>query len=138
MQKQAGEKRENYLGIDWGTSKIGLALAHAETRVAVAYKVLKNSDLLFKELEETLEKEAIGTIVIGQPQHRNVQGKELVQQFGEKLSKRVGLPVFFTSEMFTTKLAQRSLSLQGEKYPSLVDDAEAARIFLQDWLDRDK
>ena len=136
MQNENLMQQENYLGIDWGVSKIGLALAHAETRVAVAYDVLENSETFIDNLRDVIKREGIGTIVVGQPQYQDNHGGALIQKFGKKLSQCTELPVFFTSEMFTTKLAQRTLALRGEKYPSTADDAEAARILLQDWLDR--
>jgi len=44
--------------------------------------------------------------------------------------------VEYQNEMFTTKMAQANLIERGEKGVSQHDDEEAARIILQEWLDR--
>jgi RNase H-fold protein (predicted Holliday junction resolvase) len=31
-----------YLGVDWGTDRIGLAMADSETNLAIPYKTVKN------------------------------------------------------------------------------------------------
>ena len=43
----------------------------------------------------------------------------------------------YQNEMFTTKMAQANLIERGVKHVSLHDDEEAARIILQEWLDKD-
>jgi RNase H-fold protein (predicted Holliday junction resolvase) len=55
---------------------------------------------------------------------------------GRMLGKVAGIRVAYQDEMFTTKLAQQTLILRGEKHVGKKDDAEAARIILQQWLDR--
>lgn len=125
----------NYLGIDWGESKIGLALAHEETKVAVAYATLQHSADLFGDIKKIIETESVTGLVIGVPKRYHSQGRKESEQFGNSLAQVTGLPVHFTNEMFTTKIAQQTLSLRGEKRLSQIDDAESARILLQDWLD---
>lgn len=128
---------QNYLGIDWGSVKVGVALAHAETRVALAYATLENSKDLISRLGEMIEKENIGTIIIGIPSYIN---REEVEYEGEKLGRalqeRFSVAVEYQNEMFTTKMAQANLIERGEKGVSQHDDEEAARIILQEWLDR--
>lgn len=125
----------NYLGIDWGESKIGLALAHEETQVAVAYRTLRNSADIFGDIKKIIETESVTGLVVGIPKQHHSQGRKESEQFGNSLAQVTGLPVHFTNEMFTTKIAQQTLSLLGEKRLSQIDDAESARILLQDWLD---
>ena len=57
----------NYLGLDWGKAKVGVALAHEETRLALAYGVLKNDETFLQNIGALIAKEEIGTIVIGIP-----------------------------------------------------------------------
>lgn len=125
----------NYLGIDWGESKIGLALAHEETQVAVAYTTLRNSADIFGDIKKIIETESVTGLVVGIPEQHYSQGRKESEQFGNSLAQATRLPVYFTNEMFTTKIAQQTLSLRGEKRLSQIDDAESARILLQDWLD---
>lgn len=132
-------KSQNYLGIDWGSAKLGIALAHGETKTALAYATLPNDATLESTLRRILHDEAVGTIVIGLPKRRSEsagQSTHPAQAFGERLAERFALPVVFADEMFTSRLAQDVLVAQGYKESSQKDDAEAAKILLQDWLDR--
>ena len=127
----------NYLGIDWGKRDVGIALAHAETRLAIAFATEHNDAGLLDRLRSLIMSEAIGTVVIGVPTH--VNRAEVVypgEVFGRTLAEATGVKVFYQDEMFTTKLAQQALIERGERHVSQKDDAEAARIILQEWLDR--
>ena len=128
------EESKNFLGIDWGERKIGISLAHAETRIAVAYAILENNADIFERLSGILEREGIGTVVIGVPRYGK-QAKHPAQIFGDQIEKRFGVPVVYQDEMFTSKLAQGNLALQGYQTVSRADDAEAAKILLEGWLE---
>lgn len=128
--------RTNFLGIDWGASKVGVALAHAETRLALAYGILKNDERLIGALGVILEKEAIGTVVVGVHRSATFSGEHEGERLGKRLAERFGVAVEYQDEMFTSKMAQQNLIAQGAKHSSAHDDAEAASILLQSWLDR--
>ncbi len=126
----------NYLGIDWGKRDVGIALAHAETRVAVSFATERNDAGLLGRLQSLIVAEAVGTVVIGVPSH--VNRNEVVypgEVLGRTLSEVVGVRIEYQDEMFTTKLAQQALIQRGERHVHQKDDAEAARIILQEWLD---
>lgn len=127
----------NYLGIDWGKRDVGIALAHAETRVAIPFATERNDTGLVKRLKTLIDMEAVGTVVIGIPSH--VNRSEVIypgEVLGRTLTEVVGIRVVYQDEMFTTKLAQQALIQRGERHVHQKDDAEAARIILQEWLDR--
>lgn len=140
---------QNYLGVDWGQRDVGVALAHAETRIAIPFMTERNDAGLLDRLARLIDQEAIGTIVIGIPV-RNVSRSDsggpshvnrvVVEYPGERLgreiAKRLGVRVVYQDEMFTTKLAQQRMLERGEKRVNQRDDAEAACIILQQWLDR--
>lgn len=130
------EEHSNYLGIDWGVKKIGLALAHDETKVAVAYATLSNDATLWPTLKDILEKEAITLVVVGIPSRRGSdETQHPVQVFAERLREVSGVVVVLADEMFTSKLAQELMKERGEKQVMAHDDAEAAKILLQEWLE---
>lgn len=128
---------KNYLGIDWGAANIGVALAHRETGVALPYATLANNEDLLQRLGEIIVSEAIGTVVIGIPEymHRETEESE-GERLGKALAARYGVAAEYQNEMFTTKMAQANLIERGEKGVSKHDDEEAARIILQEWLDK--
>ena len=134
--KMKKERRENYLGIDWGSVNVGVAIADGETKVALAYITLKNNKDLLNSLGGIISKENITTVVIGILSYIN---RKEVEYDGEKLGKLMqklfSVNVAYQNEMFTTKIAQARLIERGEKKVSKRDDAEAARIILQEWLD---
>ncbi|MDD3497962.1 MAG: Holliday junction resolvase RuvX [Candidatus Moranbacteria bacterium] len=126
-----------YLGIDWGESKIGLAIADEENRIALAFKTVKKDDKILSKIKEIIEKENIAEIVIGRPFYlRNEKIPSGGEKFGELIEKRIGLPIHYQNEMFTTRMAQKNLIETGAKDVGKIDDKESARIILQDWLDR--
>lgn len=127
-------ERENYLAIDWGERKIGLALAHPETGIAVAYSIIENNDKVFENLKKIIFAEGVGQVVVGLPQYQR-KVEHPAQDFGNKI-KQFGVQVVFWNELFTTKMAQESLVSQGYRHVSQSDDAEAAKILLQGWLDQ--
>lgn len=128
----------NYLGLDWGKAKIGVALAHEETRLALAYGVLLNDDKLLDALGALFEQEEIGTVVIGVHKSDAYQGEHEGEKLGKKIAERFSVVVEYQDEMFTSKMAQQNLISKGYNQVSTHDDAEAASILLQSWLDKKK
>jgi|GEM_PF-966598 putative Holliday junction resolvase len=128
---------KNFLGLDWGESKIGIAFADAETRMAFSVCVLKNDKTLFSGLEKLFSEREIGTVVIGVASHVN---RQEVISGGEKLGSEIvkkypSIHVKYFDEMFTTKMASANLKEHGIKNLARFDDQESARIILQEWLD---
>ena len=125
------------LGIDFGQSKIGLAIADEETRMAFAFDTLVNDRNFLKKLKEIVAKEDVKAIVMGMTKHDKDEesAKEKIR-FAEIIEKEIGMPVVFQDEMFTTKMAQDNIKQRGGRNIAKTDDQEAARIILQEWLDR--
>lgn len=123
------------MGLDWGKVKIGVALADDETRMAFAHSILKNDTHCADSLQKIIQDHSVETVVIGVPSvyaHTHGLGDE-ARAFGENIKELYGVRVEFFQEMFTTKMAQANLMESG-KHTSL-DDQEAARLILQEWLD---
>lgn len=126
----------NYLGIDWGASDVGVAFSDAETRIAFSLTTLRNDKRLLEHLSELFSEHGIGTVVIGIPSH--VNRKEAVyegERLGDALRERFPVVIAYQDEMFTTKMAEANLRERGIRRISRFDDQEAARIILQEWLD---
>lgn len=135
MNKEYAEG--NYLGIDWGRHDVGIALAHAETRIAVSLQTECNDAGLIERIGQVIENEAIHTVVIGVPSYASRKGvRHPSEELGRLLIDRYGVTIVYQDEMFTTKLAQQSLIQRGERHVGEKDDAEAAKIILQQWLDK--
>lgn len=123
-----------FLGLDWGKAKVGVALADSETRMAFAHGIIKNDARCFEKISTLLNQYSVERIIIGVPFHiSQKESAEQAKSFGSRLEKKTVLPVEYFSEMFTTKMAQSNLMEGG--HHGKEDDAEAARIILQGWLD---
>lgn len=124
------------LGVDFGLSKIGLAIADSETKMAFALDTLKNDEEFLVKLKEIVDEKDVKIIIIGMTSHeKDPESVKKKNQFAELLQQELNLEVFFQEEMFTTKMAHANIKLHGTKNISLTDDKEAARIILQEWLD---
>ncbi len=126
---------KNFLALDWGRAKVGVALAHAETRIAVPYGIWPVDENLWSILEEILHIEEIGTVILGDPEHPEADFAEELIEVREKLAT-LGVAVVMQNEMFTSKMAQANRLEAAKKAIQAYDDAEAARIMLTDWLEK--
>jgi len=124
------------LGIDYGKSKIGLAIADSETRMAFAFDTLPNDKNFLKKFMEIVTKENVKTVIMGMVSHdKDAESAKEKIMFAEMIKKEIGMPVVFQDEMFTTKMAQDNIKQRGGRNIAKTDDQEAARIILQSWLD---
>ena len=126
------------LAIDYGMAKIGLAMADSETKIAFAFDVFANNKNFLQNLTNIIKKQNVNLIIIGIPAYAN--GK-IVKYEGEELGKTLkkifpDMEIEYQNEMFTTKMAQNNLIEKGMRNIGQKDDAEAARIILQSWLEK--
>ena len=141
MEMSIGSSNEaqigHILGIDFGKSKIGLAIADEETRMAFDFDTLVNDRNFLKKLKEIVKKEDVKAIVMGMTKHdKDLESAKEKMVFAEIIEKEIGMPVVFQDEMFTTKMAQDNIKQRGGRNIAKTDDQEAARIILQSWLER--
>jgi putative holliday junction resolvase len=126
------------LGIDYGLSKIGLALS--EGRLASPHCVLRIKDLdqAIEEIRAICLKEKIEKIVLGIPlNEKDSSGVERVKLFGERLQLELSLAVFYQDETMSTKEARAKMLQAGKGQKARrLDDAAAAAVILQEFLDR--
>ena len=100
-----------YLGVDYGSKKIGLALSDEAGTMGFPHATVPNTSRLIDELCALITKENIGAVVIGES--RNFAGGENpiakdARAFSEHLAERMGVPIFFESEVFTSAEARRA------------------------------
>ena len=113
------------LGIDYGRSKIGLAIA--EGSLAEPWKVIRSADPV-TEIKSLVEKEKFDKIIVGVSESKmGEESKEFARALGAETS----------DETLTSQDAQR-LSLEAglsRKKRHGMEDAFAAAIMLQNYLD---
>jgi len=135
-----------FLGIDYGTKKIGRALSDQNGKLAFPHSIIPTSD---KEtaIEKVLQRESIEGVVIGESvDQKGIANtvQEDIRDFAAYIGMQYGLPVYFEKELFTSAEARwsdkRGKSIatphrHGKQTKSAVDDSAAALI-LQRYLDR--
>lgn len=122
----------NYLGIDWGSQRVGLAVGNDQAKLARLLPSLPNDSRLLKVLKSLCTDEQIDQIIIGRP--RNLEGRttpqsQQIAEWANELKANLRLPIRWQDESLTTVATGKA-----EKD---VDSAAAA-IILQDYLDAKK
>ncbi|MFA6537060.1 MAG: Holliday junction resolvase RuvX [Patescibacteria group bacterium] len=129
----------NYLGIDWGTKKIGLASGNDDIKIAspLLFLRVKNLSEALLRIKQVIEAENIGALVVGKPNKldsANVVSQDWQRFFVE--IKNMGLPVFVEDEKMTSILAQK-MSFELPK-KDRNDDVISAVLILQTFFDGNK
>jgi len=135
IQGENSAEISHVLGVDFGLSKVGLAVADTETKIAFVLTTLENNAQILDNLAKIIQEKEIGKIIVGVTNYAN-QEDQAKKVFGEKLAQELNIPVEFQDEMFTTKMAQDNLKETGVKNIARKDDQESAKIILQSWLDK--
>jgi len=122
-----------FVGIDYGTKRVGVAVSDEAGRLAFPKMVLPNDKSLLSDLVAFIKKEQVGEVVLGES--KNLSGEDntimnSLRQFAKELERETALPVHFEPEFYSSVEARRLT--QGEK----IVDAEAAAIILNSYLAR--
>ena len=121
-----------YLGIDYGTKRVGLAVAE-DGGMAFPLRVILNTSTLVADIVGVCAKEGVDSIVIGeslnfQNTHNALQKK--IAGFADEIKSATSLPVVFMNEVLSSREA---MHLQGD---NSQNDASAAAIVLQSYLEK--
>lgn len=131
-----------YLGVDYGSKRVGLALSDEAGTMGFPHSIMTNTKQLVDEVCALIEKEKIDVVVIGES--RDLSGEENriaenAKDFGDAVARISNKPVFYESEIFTTVEARRApekeLKSRSPKQHAQVDDSAAALI-LTSYLSR--
>ena len=122
-----------FLGIDYGTKRIGIAISSGNNTIAFPKSVLSNTKNLIDEIKTIYKKEDIAGIVIGGSFNFKGESNPLMKDieiFIEKIKKEIDTPIYLEPEFLTSHQAQQ---IQGK---NKMLDASAAAIILQSFLDK--
>ena len=124
-----------FLGIDYGTKRVGTALSEKSGQMAFPHEVIPNDSDLLKKLVAIINDEKVEVIVIGHSINRDGEDNtihEAAKELIGDLTLETGLPVHLEPEHYTTKEAVR---FQGKNKET---DASAAAIILNSYLSKNK
>jgi len=136
------ENSTRILAIDYGDSKVGLAISDLMKIIAKPFKTIKNisQDSVINNIKEIINDKSIEKIIIGLPITLNntfSDQTKKVQDFAEKLETKIEIPLIQYDERLSSIEAKKSLINQGIKtgHNKEFIDMTAAAIFLQSYLD---
>ena len=131
----------NYLAVDLGDKRTGLAVGDEIVRIVRPIAVLEApiGNQLIQEIHSVVKEHGVDCIVMGLP--LNMDGSEsqrskLTQSFAENLQECVKIPIMFQDERLTSVAAEEHLNQSGKthKQKKKVRDALAAAEILKDFL----
>lgn len=130
-----------YLGIDYGTKRIGVATSDDTGTLAFPLTTVEAGPKALSEVAALAQEHNVQSVVMGES--RTLAGElnlvmENIEQFKKDLSELTGLPVVYEQEFFTS--AQAARQGQDKRGAGGVEksDASAAALILQGYLDRIK
>ncbi len=139
----------NYLGIDYGEKRIGLAFGD-ELGIAMPLRaaVHPSREARMEHIAKVVAQKRIGTLVVGYPYNFDgtvgFKARE-VDAFIAELERSHGLPVVRVDETLTsveaagtTKKGRHNLEREKRHRASGEIDSRAAAIILQDYLDQNQ
>lgn len=125
-----------YLGIDWGTKRIGLAVGK---EIPYELATLENNEKIFDRILKLCQQEKIERVIVGMPILESGDDGEnsgKINEFAQKLKKITGLPIYFEPENLTTQTALELLRETGATPSEINDkiDQTSARLILEQYI----
>ena len=124
-----------YLGIDFGSKKVGFAQSDDEGRMAYPLMIAPNDASLLKDTLELVREMKFSVVVIGESVDSKGKPNAIAKEaraFGAKIEKGIDVKIAFEKEWYSTVEARKQ---PGKEWSHNVDD-QAAAIVLQRYLDK--
>lgn len=139
-----------FLGIDYGTKRIGVAISDENHTLAFPKEIVLNDKNVFLKLDDIIKKENVREIVVGESVDFSGKLNVLsgrIEVFILELKEKFELPIHKQKEFLTSVEARRSKNLDGQARKSNAHsklkqiksgrvDASAAALILQRYLDK--
>jgi putative holliday junction resolvase len=133
-----------YLGIDYGTKRIGVAVSDDTGSIAFPLAVIPAGSEALEEVANMVRVNNVETVVIGESlDFKGEKNKvmEEIEQFKADIAELAHIPVVYEKEFMSSSQAARQFAPDGsrKKNPSQDKlDASAAALILQSYLDKKK
>ena len=133
------QKTTNYLALDVGSRRIGVAVADDVVRISRPLPTVEAGAHDIEDIVTIATDEACDTIIIGY--HRSQSGDPTsqtheVEAFADRLRTKFEGRIAFQDESLTSVLAEERLIARKKPYTKADIDAEAACIILTDFLEK--
>lgn len=134
-----------YLGIDYGSKRVGLALSDEEGMMAFPYSIIPNNMSLVEDISNICKSENVAAIVIGESHDLSGARNKImgsIEEFKLNLEAETELPIYYQKEFMTTIEARgrsgkeiNNAKKVGRTRQASVD-ASAAALILARYLDK--
>lgn len=124
------------LGIDFGLSRIGLAMSDSDAEMAFPLKTVykKTREQVFEEIRAVVAQRGVEAIALGHP--LDMEGKRTLstrqtENFRQELENRLQIPVHLVDETCTSALAEAKLheaDVPPKKRKAFLDQQAAVEI----------
>ena len=121
-----------YLGIDYGSKRVGLAVSDESGNMSFPLVVINNTEKLINEILDICDQKKVDEIVVGESKDFKMNDNEIMKGIAvlvEDLKKRTDRPIHMHPEFLTSVEAEQ---IQGKND---MLDASAAAIILKSFLD---
>ena len=121
-----------YLGIDYGTKRVGLAISDELGQMAFPSAVIQNDNKLIEKLKAIIDEKEIKKVVIGESKNYKMEDNLIMQEIMDLkavLENEKNIDVILHPEVLSSMQAEQ---IQGKNQ---MLDASAAAIILQSYLD---
>jgi len=122
-----------YIGIDYGTKRIGLAIGNDSEYMAFPREVVETNKKSMEYIADYIKKEQVDAIVMGESLDLDGNKNPLMQnieKFVAEIGALTGLSVYYEPEYFSSHQAQH---IQGKND---MLDASSASIILGSFLNK--
>jgi len=126
------------LGVDYGDKRVGIAIAQGEWVKPLDVIINQSKEKVIKQIKALITKNKIAKVVVGLPKPLKMTTNErlaITKNFAEQLRNKVNVPIEFSSEIFTTKLAK---TFSYTKKQRQYIDSRAACFILEQYLNSKK
>jgi putative Holliday junction resolvase len=129
--------QRNFLALDVGKVRIGLAIANSISKLPSPVTTLHNDDNFLGLLQQTIEENEITDLVVGLPKSLNDTDTEQtlwLKDFYDDLKSKIKIPMHLENEALSSVRAETELKAIGRTYTKEDLDALAACLILDDFI----
>jgi len=129
--------QRNFLSLDVGKVRIGLATANSISKLPSPVTTLPNDQDFLVELNKLIAENQINELVVGLP--KSLEGNDTDQtiwlrEFYENLKTKLNIPIHLENEALSSVRAETELKNIGRVYSKEDVDALAACFILDDFI----
>lgn len=134
-----------YMGIDYGTKRVGIALSDDDGVFAFPYEIILNNLSLVESIGIICQKEEVAAFVLGESHDLSGKPNKVmgsIEHFKRALEAEYEIPIYFQKEFMTTVEArgregkEMHTARKTTKEVQVKADASAAALILQRFLDK--